>query len=152
LREILARCLAVDPRKRFSTVKEVVEALRRRREARARRPILLLGGLGPLLLLAGMIALGVRGYRQTTPPSWDASRRRAFESNKFAAAFIARSMEEAVRRYFDVVAEEAERPRFRELLDEVVRLPEGAALAAAGPVRTSPEASALVERYLGNPA
>src|SRR4029079_1621234 len=38
------------------------------------------------------------------------------------------------------------------LLGEVVGLPEGAQLAAAGPNRTSPEAAALVERYLANPA
>jgi hypothetical protein len=151
LREILARCLAVDPRERFSTVKEIVEALRRRREARARRPILLLGGLGPLLLLAVMSAFGVRGYRETTRQSSDAIRRRAFESNKFAATFIARSLEGEVRRYFDVVAEEAARPRFRELLHEVLQLPEGKALAAMGSNRSSPAAAALVERYRAHP-
>src|SRR6185295_1392086 len=114
---------------RFSTAREIVEALGRRREASARRPILVLGGLGPLLLLAVMLVFGVRGYRETTRQSSDAIRRRAFESNKFAAAFIARSLEGEVRRYFDIVAEEAARPRFRALLGGVVRLPEGQRLA-----------------------
>jgi eukaryotic-like serine/threonine-protein kinase len=148
LREILARCLATDPRARFSTVKEIVEALRRRREASARRPIVLLGGVGPLLLLAVMAVFGVRGYHETTRRSSDAIRRRAFESDRFAAAFIARSLEGEVRRYFDIVAEEAARPEFRSLFGAVVRLPEGQRLAAAGPDRDA----ALIEAYLAHPA
>ena len=152
LGDILARCLAVDPRHRFSTVKEVAEALRRRREARARRPMLLLGGLGPLLLLSVMIVFGVRGYRQTTERSADAIRRRAFESNKFAAAFIARSLEGEMRRYFDIVSQEADRPAFRSALGSVMVMPELQRLTAVGPDRSSPAAAALVETFLAHPA
>jgi hypothetical protein len=61
-------------------------------------------------------------------------------------------MEEGVRRYFDIVAEEAARPQFQELVREVLRLPDGHQLAAAGPDRSSPAAAALVDRYLAHPA
>ena len=152
LADILARCLAADPRARFATVREVVEALRRRRQARARRPIVLLGGLGPALLLAVMLVFGVRGYHDATLRSADAIRQRAFESNKFAAAFIARSLEAEIRRYFDVVTEEAAAPGFRAALREVLALPDLGPLAALGPDRTGPEATALVERFLAQPA
>jgi hypothetical protein len=152
LGDILARCLAVDPRKRFSTVREVVDALRRRREARARRPMLLLGGVGPVLLLAVMIVFGVRSYRRAKAESADAIRRRAFESNKFAAAFIARSFEGEVRRYLDIVSEEAALPGFQAALSTVLAMPERERLGDAGPDRQSPQAAALVEGFIAHPS
>ena len=151
LLEILGRCLAVDARERYSTAQEVVEALRRRREARSRRPIILLGGLGPVLLLAVMIVFGVRGYREATVQSADAIRQRAFESNKFAAAFIARSLEAEVRRYFDLVSEEAARPELQTFLRRVTVMPELSRLAQAGPDRSAPQSVALVEEFVNAP-
>jgi hypothetical protein len=150
LRDILARSLAANPRERFSTVQEVVEALRRRREARGRRPMIVLGGLGPVLLLAVMIVFGVRGYTDATQQSADAIRRRAFESNRFAAASIARSFEADVRRYFDIVSAEAGRPELQEVLRQVAALPDLERLAALGPERTA--SSPDVQRFRATPA
>jgi hypothetical protein len=152
LARILARCLAVDPRARFSTVQEVVEALRLRREARARRPVLLLGGIGPVLLLAVMVVFGVRGYRQATEQSADAIRRRAFESNKYAAAFMARYLEGEIRRYLEVVTEERELPGFQTAFRTVTAMPDLPLLAAAGPDRTGRPAAALVEHFRSEPS
>jgi hypothetical protein len=133
LAAILGRCLAAEPRERFSTAEEIVRALHARRRARSRRPLMWLGGVGPLLLLAVMVLFGVRGYRQATQRSADAIRRRAFESNEFAATFIARSLESEVRRYFDIVAEEARQPAFVEAFHAVLRLPELERLTADDP-------------------
>ena len=152
LAQILARCLAVDPRERFSTVQEVLEALRRRREGRARRPMVLLGGLGPVLLLAVMAVFGLRGYRQATEQSADAIRKRAFESNQFAAAFLARSLEGEFRRYFEVVSEEAAMPAFLTAFRTVTAMPELHRLAALGPERGGPEATARIEQFLAEPS
>src|SRR6516162_213805 len=52
--QINDRCLAVEPKKRFPNVQAVLSALDARALQRARRPLLLLGGLGPALLLGGM--------------------------------------------------------------------------------------------------
>jgi hypothetical protein len=147
LREILARCLAVDPEQRFSTVKEIALALQRRREARGRVPMILLGGLGPALLLGVMVVFGVYGYRQATRQSADAIRRRAFQSNEFAAAFIARSLESELRRYLSIVAAEAARPELHAVFDPVMDLPELQSLCKAGPDR-SPQA---VNAFLAHP-
>ncbi len=152
LAQILTRCLAVDGRERYSTVQEVLEALRQRREARARRPMVLLGGLGPVLLLAVMAVFGLRGYRQATEQSADAIRKRAFESNKFAAAFLARSLEGEFSRYFEVVAEEAAMPAFLTAFRTVTAMPEAHQLAALGPERGGSEASARIERFLAEPS
>lgn len=152
LADILARCLAADPRARFSTVQEVIEALRRRREARGRRPMLLLGGVGPVLLMAVVVVFGVRWYRQATLQSADAIRRRAFESNRFAAAFIARSLEGEVRRYLDIVSEEAANPAFQEAFRAVTAMPELRRLATLGTDRRAPAAAEEVDRFLAHPA
>jgi hypothetical protein len=152
LAQILGRCLAVDPRQRFSTVQEVLEALRQRRERRARRPMVLLGGLGPVLLLAVMAVFGLRGYRQATAQSADAIRKRAFESNQFAAQFIARSLEGEFRRYFEVASEEAAMPAFQTAFRTVIAMPEVHGLAALGPERSGTEASARIEQFLTEPS
>ena len=51
LAEIIERCLAVNPNKRFPNVQAVLDALAAREESRLRRPLLLLGFVGPVLLL-----------------------------------------------------------------------------------------------------
>ena len=94
--------------------------------------MVLLGGLGPVLLLAVMAVFGLRGYRQATEQSADAIRKRAFESNKFAAAFLARSLEGEFRRYFEVVAEEAAMPAFLTAFRTVTAMPEAAPAGGAG--------------------
>ena len=133
-------------------MQEVVEALRLRREARSRRPMMLLGGLGPVLLLAVMAVFAMRGYRQATEQSADAIRRRAYESNKFAAAFIARSLEAEIRRYLEVVSEEAARPDFRTAFRTATALPDLARLTSTGADRQAAAPAALVERFLADPA
>ena len=57
--EIIARCLAVDPSERFPNVQSVLDALAARDRRRQRRPLMLLGAIGPALLLAvvGLVAL-----------------------------------------------------------------------------------------------
>src|SRR5690606_10999548 len=60
LAAIIDRCLAVNPKSRFPNVQAVFSALDARAAARARKPLLLLGGLGPLLVLFVILAVG--GY------------------------------------------------------------------------------------------
>src|SRR5207302_1041294 len=55
LAEVIDRCLAVDPRKRYANVQAVLTALNERALRRARRPLLVLGVAGPLVLLSVMI-------------------------------------------------------------------------------------------------
>src|SRR6516162_3816809 len=52
--QIIDRCLALDPNKRFPNVQAVLSALDARGFQRARRPLMLVGALGPALLLGGM--------------------------------------------------------------------------------------------------
>src|SRR5262245_60816419 len=54
LAAIIDRCLAADPRERFPTVQAVLGALDARDRYRSRRPLMVLGALGPMLLLGVM--------------------------------------------------------------------------------------------------
>ncbi len=151
LGSILALCLAPDPRDRFATADEVVRALRARRRARSRRPMMWLGGVGPLLLLAVMVLFGARGYRQAMQKSSDAIRRRAFESNRFAATFIARSLESEVRRHFDIVSEEAALPAFVDAFRAAVATPELQRLTAADPGLRGTRDPARIDSFIESP-
>jgi hypothetical protein len=57
--DIINRCLAVRPEKRYPNAQAVLYALDARARSRARRPLLVLGAVGPVLLL-GLMALQIR--------------------------------------------------------------------------------------------
>lgn len=120
--EIVNRCLAVDPERRFATTHEVLDALRVRSHARVRRPLMMLGVVGPLALLAIMALFGWRGYQEATDQSTDAIRRRAYESNQFAARATARLLEGVLERYFDAVEREADQAELRDIFNRVRNL------------------------------
>ena len=69
--EIIDGCLAKNPANRFPHVANVIEALERRQRAHTRRPLLLLGLVGPLLLLATMSLFGYRAYNRAVSEAED---------------------------------------------------------------------------------
>jgi hypothetical protein len=116
LAEIVDRCLAVNPNQRFPNVQAVLDALDARAEARLRRPLLLLGFVGPLLLLFIMSLFGLRGYEYAVRDSEDFISLRAWESNDFAAKFAARSIAGEIEEYFRLARQEAESPELHDKL------------------------------------
>ncbi|MEZ6111939.1 MAG: serine/threonine protein kinase [Pirellulaceae bacterium] len=149
LAAIIDRCLAADPNNRFANVQEVLDALRRRAEARTRRPLMLLGVLGPLLLLMVMAVFGWRGYLEAKRQSTDAIRQRAYESNAFAAKFVASALEAEIERYFDVAERESRLPDLQARLNELRSYPLVDRLHAADndPARREP----LREQFVADP-
>lgn len=119
--EIIDRCLAVEPGRRFANVQEILDALYVREASRHRRPLVFSGFVGPVLLLLVMALFGLRGYEHAVRDSEDFVSRRARESNEFAAKFAARSIEGEIVRYFRVVRLEAESP---DLLERFVPVAE----------------------------
>lgn len=120
---IVDRCLAVRPSKRFANVQEVLDALRVREQARARRPLLLLGVLGPLLLLAVMGYGGLTVYRSALDASDKAVTEKAYDSNAFAAEWVADGVAAEIERYYQAVdraaADEELRQRITETTDQL---------------------------------
>ncbi len=54
LADIIDRCLDADPQRRFPNAQAVLDELERRDQARAKRPLTILGFLGPILFLLAM--------------------------------------------------------------------------------------------------
>ncbi|HIK91423.1 MAG TPA: serine/threonine protein kinase, partial [Planctomycetes bacterium] len=57
LASIVDRCLTVDPKMRLPNAQAILEKLKTRDRNRSRRPLLLLGVLGPILLLTAMVPI-----------------------------------------------------------------------------------------------
>ncbi|MEO1614757.1 MAG: protein kinase, partial [Planctomycetota bacterium] len=116
LARIISRCLAVDPEDRFTNVQEILDQLDRRSESRARRPLLLLGILGPVLLLLATAFFASRTIDRAVASTEEALRKEGVESNSIAASSAAQNLEYELERYFRLCREETERPEFREAL------------------------------------
>ena len=90
LAEIIDGCLAADPHKRYPNVQSVLDALHARTVHRAQRPMVMLGAVGPVLLLAVVSWFAWWGFHETLRQSYEALTQRALESNRFAAQYVAR--------------------------------------------------------------
>jgi hypothetical protein len=142
--EIIDRCLAVSPARRFPNVQAVLSALDARAIRRARRPLLVMGALAPILLLAVMgflIRLELQAaVHQATAALTDETR----DSNTFAAQAVAEKVAGKIDR------------RWRTLEQVAANLPFKKALEAArGKAFRSPEQqhlqAMLEEAYRAHP-
>ena len=114
LSRIISKCLSVNPEARFANVQQILQELNRRDINRSRRPLMLLGIVGPLLVLLATCFFGARSINDARNGMEEALRLEAFGSNQLAAAFAARTLESEIERYFEVTQEEASRPELRE--------------------------------------
>lgn len=112
LSRIVSRCLSVAPENRYENVQQILQDLNRRSVNRARRPLMLLGIVGPLLVLLATCFFGARSIKHARDSTLVALRTEAFGSNQLAASFAARTLESEIERYFQVTREEANRPEF----------------------------------------
>jgi serine/threonine protein kinase len=131
--QIVDRCLALDPKKRFPNVQAVLSALDARALQRARRPLMLLGALGPALLLGGMFLFA----RSMIGVAVDDTKQQITEwvqnSNHLLARFAADRLVEGIRLRWSILEAEAAAPRFQELIREVRDEPPTPADAPAPP-------------------
>jgi eukaryotic-like serine/threonine-protein kinase len=112
LADIVDRCLAVDPRQRYANIQAVLDALRMRAARRARRSMMLLGALGPALLLAVVSWFAWQGFNAAVQRSDEALTERALGSNGFAAQYVARTAVYELERRFQAVEQIAASERF----------------------------------------
>jgi serine/threonine protein kinase len=120
LADIIDRCIASKPANRFDSVHSALLALRQREEARTRRPLMILGLVGPLVLLTVMGLFGRSVYRSAIDQAELGLLQKAQESNHWSAQFAARSAGEQIDDYFRAVESLAEQDRFKQLLREVL--------------------------------
>jgi eukaryotic-like serine/threonine-protein kinase len=109
---IIDRCIAKKPEDRFANVQQVLEAIERRNLARLRRPLMLLGIVGPLLLMTVMGLFGVRGISLAEQELSTQLREKVLKSNLFAAKLAAGTLESELATLFRLLEEETRRDDF----------------------------------------
>ena len=124
LADIIDRALDPNPNKRFDSVQSVMFAMRQRELAKARQPLLVLGLLGPLLLLAVMALFGWFAYNRAYSDTQTAVNAKAKESNEFAARLAANSAATKIEEYIRVVWELSQNQDFVDDLYDAVNDPE----------------------------
>ena len=90
LAEIIQRCLAPSPEQRYPNVQAVLEALHARDARRSRRPLMLLGAIGPILLLLVVTWFAWTGFGTAVGNANRFLTRRALQTNKFQAENLAK--------------------------------------------------------------
>jgi eukaryotic-like serine/threonine-protein kinase len=124
LAEIVDRCLAIDPDDRFPNVQAVLAALDVRVREHARRPMMILGAVGPLLLLLIVSWFAWQGFHEAVQQSDDALVARALDSNYFAAQNVARTAADELERRYQAVERLANTPHFQHALAAALAKPE----------------------------
>jgi hypothetical protein len=117
--QIIDRCLAIEPNRRFPNVQAVLSALDARAFQRARRPLLMLGALGPALLLGGMILFAWAMIVMAVKETKEETIAKVQESNQLVARFAANRLAERIQMRWSILEAEAAMPRFQELVQEV---------------------------------
>ena len=123
LAKIVSRCLAPDPQDRFENVQQILQELARRKAFRTRRPLLLMGIVGPLLILIATSIFAARTVRQASNRTESALRQEAFGSNELAAAFAAKTLESEIDRYYRLTEDEANDGALRDALQTCMNDP-----------------------------
>ena len=119
---IIDRCLAINPHDRYRNVQEVLHALDSRGMKRARRPLLVLGAVAPVLVLLMMGWIGRSMLGRTLGVSREALTQRALESDGFAAQSVADQFALEVDRRWRILEREAADPHMRASLEALFRL------------------------------
>jgi len=124
LAEIIERCLAADPQDRYPTVQAVLAALDARAANRARRPAVILGGVGPPLVLLVVSLFAWAGFSSAVQKSEQALTQRAQQSNRFAARFVAKATAYELDRRYQAVEQLAASARLQQAMADGFRKPD----------------------------
>jgi len=153
LADIVDRCLAADPAGRFPNVQSVLDALGNRETRRARRPMMVLGAIGPALLLAVVAWFSWQGFHAALRESNAALTERALKSARFAAGFGARATAAELKNRYQVVEQVALSDLFREAFNDAMAKPEFKNLVTQlnDPGLSDEERGALREKFRDDP-
>lgn len=153
LAAIVDRCLAADPAKRFPNVQAVLDALDQRASRLARRPMMILGAVGPALLLAVVSWFAWQGFHAAVEQSDEALTARALKTNEFAAQFAARNAAYELEHRYHAVEHVAASQTLRKKVAETLANPELHALSVqlADPRQSEDELARLKKQFVERP-
>jgi eukaryotic-like serine/threonine-protein kinase len=153
LADIIDRCLAFDPKDRFPNVQAILSALDDRAARRARRPMMVLGAIGPALLLAVVAWFAWQGFGAAIKESDAALTERALQSNGFAARFVAQTAAKEVELRFLMVEQIARDDRLRDAIQTALSKPEFREILRhlADPALSDNERESLQQKFRDDP-
>jgi hypothetical protein len=153
LAEIVDRCLAADPDQRFPNVQSVLDALNNRETRRARRPIMVLGAIGPALLLAVVAWFAWQGFNAALRESNAALIEQALKSSQFTARYGALAAGNELERRYQLVEYVARSEKFRDALKDAMAKPEFKKLITqlSEPKLSDEERDTFREKFRDNP-
>ena len=134
LADIIDRCLAPKQQMRFRNAQAVVDALDNRAVQRARRPLFLLGIVGPVLLLLVIGFFAWSFFETAVGAAEDSLSASALVSNRYAACFAAESVERQITQRWDILDKAAQDKELADRLNQ-----------AAGKEPDGPEQARLQE-------
>jgi len=154
LADIIDGCLAPNRHDRYANVQEVLDALNAREARRTRRPLVLLGFAAPALLLAVVSVFAWSWFDTVMTESDVALRRRALDSNSFAAKYVAKAVTNELEIYYRAVEEMASSFRFQTMLETTTNNPEIVILRQQlnDPALAEPTREQLRATLVGHPA
>ncbi|MCH9723430.1 MAG: protein kinase [Planctomycetes bacterium] len=92
LAEIVDRCLETDPKKRFPNAQSVLTSMLQREQQRARRPLIALGIIAPLLVIIGLIPVAGAAVNQMENRFRENLTERALKSDSIAASLLSQNV------------------------------------------------------------
>jgi eukaryotic-like serine/threonine-protein kinase len=139
LADVIDRCIAAHPSRRFENIASILMELRQREIAKARRPLMILGLLGPLFLISLMSIFGWLAFRESVSQTQIKISKKAEEGNNFAAKLAARSAAEQIDEYFRAVTQLSRDPDLQAALEDWLDDPQAQkwSLMLADPNRNS---------------
>ncbi len=154
LADIIGNCLAADPADRLPHVANLIESLDRRQRSLSRRPLVLLGLLGPLLLFITMALFGFRAYESAVDDAQRLARQGVQNSNRFAAEGQAQIVALEIEQRFRSVTNAADSRKLVRLMAELQDQQPGKSQLArlADPTLTDEQRQATLHAFLQNPA
>lgn len=119
LRTLVCDCLSLDAQARPSSAQAVLDTLTELEIQRARRPVLIIGAVGLVLLLVVVSLIGRQTWRTALGSTQMAITQRALESTRFAARFVAETAGREVERRWGALEAAANDPIMRDILIEL---------------------------------
>lgn len=116
LTEIVDRCLALDPGRRFGDASALAEALEARARHRSLRPAIALGIVLPGLLLLALFPLAVKAVGSAVQTSEQNIAARALESDAVTAKILAYSLNDDLIQRIRTLADYADEPELLALM------------------------------------
>ncbi len=114
--QIVDRCLATKVENRYRNVQQVIGAIDSWKRSRTRRPLYILGIVGPILLLTLMMLFSSRSINVARQIALQRMQQGALESNSYAAKFAARTLENELESLFRLIELETRRDAIKSFM------------------------------------